>query len=324
MWAMLLYSLPFVIVVIANLGVRRRGCRLLTYMLLGLLHTATLLVGLVSLAVAYSRRLLTEAPPSLLQQLNSGSLGLMLVVTAVLGFVSLAPSARRSLAKSISIDPTSPVHATALSFLIYLAIPSAGLLLIGQDLIRISMEAASLAPETVTLGQAFFLLIAVCGVGLGIRRSGRETLARLGLRALKPHHLVLTAVVVGAFLILDYATAWLWHRLWPASYLEVKISTQQLFAPFATPSSALAMALSAGIGEEILFRGALQPRFRIPVTAAVFALGHVQYALSPAVLEIFIVGLILGWVRQKSNTTTCIAIHATYNFVDVLLLPFFP
>jgi len=324
MWAILPYSLPFVIIVIANLGVRRRRWRVLAYMLLGLLHTATLLVGLVFLAVAYSARLPTEAPPSLLQQLNAGSLGLMLVVTAVLGFVSLAPSARRFLAKSLPIDATSPVHATALSLLIYLAIPSAGLLLIGQDLVRISMQVASLAPETVTLGQVLFLLFAVSGVGLGIRRSGRQTLARLGLRALKPRHLVLTAVIVGAFLVLDYATAWLWHRLWPASYLEVKISTQQLFAHFGTPSSALAMALSAGIGEEILFRGALQPRFRIPVTAAVFALGHVQYALSPAIVEIFIVGLILGWVRQKSNTTTCIAVHATYNFVDVLLLPFFP
>jgi len=84
------------------------------------------------------------------------------------------------------------------------------------------------------------------------------------------------------------------------------------------------MALSAGIGEELLFRGALQPRFGILLTAAVFALGHVQYALSPAIIEVFVIGLVLGWLRQRSNTTTCIAVHAGYNFVDMLLLPFFP
>ena len=57
---------------------------------------------------------------------------------------------------------------------------------------------------------------------------------------------------------------------------------------------------------------------------AVFALGHVQYALSPAIVEIFIVGLALGWLRERANTTTCIAVHASYNLVDALLLPYLP
>jgi len=323
-WVILIYTLPLAIIVTANLGVTRRPWRLLTYIFLGLLHAATLVSGLAFLAVAYPVSLSRQPLPWLLQGLSPGGLGLTLAVTAILGFVVLIPSARRFVARRIPIDPRSPVHATALSMLIYLAIPSAGLLLTNQALIRMSIEITSVAPETVTLGQLLFLSFAVCGVGLGTRRNGRQTLARLGLSALKPRHLALIVAIVAAFLALDYATAWLWHQVWPASYLQVSDMTQQLFARFTSPSGAMIMALSAGIGEELLFRGALQPRFGILLTAAVFALGHVQYALSPAIIEVFIVSLALGRLRQRGNTTTCIAVHAGYNFVNVLLLPFFP
>ena len=324
MWAILVYVLPLAIVVTANLGVSRRFWRLLTYILLGLLHAATLFSGVAFLVMAYPISIQSEPLPWILQGLSPGGLGLTFAVTAVLGFAVLVPSVRRFVARRLPIDPISPVHTTALSMLVYLAIPSAGLLLTNQALVRLSTEIGSVAPETLTLGQLLFLGFAVCGVGLGTRRNGRQTLARLGLSALKPRHLALTAAIVAAFLALDYATAWLWHQLWPTSYRQVSDMTQQLFARFTSPSGALIMALSAGIGEELLFRGALQPRFGILLTSAVFALGHVQYALSPAIIEVFIVGLVLGRLRQKSNTTTCIAAHAGYNFVNVLLLPFLP
>jgi membrane protease YdiL (CAAX protease family) len=161
-------------------------------------------------------------------------------------------------------------------------------------------------------------------VGLGIRRDTRQALERLGLSTPTLWQLALAAVMIVAFLALDYFTSSIWHQLWPASYREVRASTERLFARFSAPSGALVMALSAAIGEETLFRGALQPRLRIPLTAGVFALGHVQYGFSPAIIEIFVIGLALSWLRNRANTATCIIVHAGYNFCDALLMPYFP
>lgn len=324
MWGILLYLPPLAMVVVANLGVARRPWRILTYVLLGFVNAAALFLGLVFAAAPHVSRLETQTLAPVLQSMDTVGLGLALTAAAMLGFVLVLPSWRRFLARHLAIAPASPVHATALTMLVYLAAISVGLLFSNRNLVRISIEIANVAPETVALGQVLFLVFALAGVGLGIRRDARQTLARLGLRAPTLYYSVIAAGMVGAFLCLDYATAWTWHQLWPASYHEVMASTQQLFSRFTWPSGTLMLALSAGIGEEILFRGALQPRFRIPVTAAVFALGHVQYALSPAIVEIFIVGLALGWLRERANTTTCIAVHASYNFVDAMLMPYFP
>ncbi len=38
-----------------------------------------------------------------------------------------------------------------------------------------------------------------------------------------------------------------------------------------------------------------------------------------ATLEIFVIGLVLGLMRNRTNTTVCILIHASYNAVGVLL-----
>ena len=46
---------------------------------------------------------------------------------------------------------------------------------------------------------------------------------------------------------------------------------------------------------------------------------HTQYTLSPALAQILAMGLILGIVRERSNTTTSIGVHITYNFVVFLL-----
>ena len=51
---------------------------------------------------------------------------------------------------------------------------------------------------------------------------------------------------------------------------------------------------------------------------------HAHYGLSPAMVEVFVVGLVLGLVRLQTNTTTCLVVHAGYNFLNLLLLPYFP
>src|SRR5690606_22175089 len=87
-----------------------------------------------------------------------------------------------------------------------------------------------------------------------------------------------------------------------------------------TVGLAFTLAATAAIGEEIAFRGALQPIFGFWATALIFAISHVQYTLTPASLLIFFVAIALGWVRKQFNTTTAILVHFLYNFVPLLLL----
>jgi membrane protease YdiL (CAAX protease family) len=324
MWAILLYLVPLGIVIIANLGVTHRGWRLLTFVCLGLLNAVTLFVGLLFLSVPFLLRLTGTSLSPNLEGLGFVGFGLSLAATAIPGFACLAGPVRHLIARWLPIDPDSPVHATALVFLIYLLTTSLGLFLSGEELVSAAMELTSIAPGTVVLGQVVFAVFALAGVGLGVRRSVRQTLERLDLRAPTLRQLGLAAVMTSAFLALDYGTSLVWHRLWPTSYEAVMQASQQLFARFASPSGALMLALSAGIGEETLFRGALQPRFRIPLTAVLFTLGHVQYAFSPAIVEILVIGLGLGWLRERTNTTTCMAVHIGYNFLGMISMPYFP
>jgi membrane protease YdiL (CAAX protease family) len=94
---------------------------------------------------------------------------------------------------------------------------------------------------------------------------------------------------------------------------------ETLFGGLSTVAGAFALGLSAGISEELLFRGAVQPRLGLLLTTFLFAIGHLQYGLTVATFEVFLIGLVLGLVRKRSNTTVCIIIHASYNTLGTLL-----
>src|SRR5262245_57046715 len=73
----------------------------------------------------------------------------------------------------------------------------------------------------------------------------------------------------------------------------------------------LTFVIAAPIGEEIVFRGFLfrgwtpTPRAVIPaivVISAIWAIIHVQYDWF-GILQIFLIGLILGWARWRSGST---------------------
>jgi uncharacterized protein len=91
-------------------------------------------------------------------------------------------------------------------------------------------------------------------------------------------------------------------------------------APFAWLT--IAAVLFAPAGEEIMFRGFLlrgwarSRRTVLPAvlaTALVWALMHVQYDWLP-MLQIFSIGVLFGWLRQRSGSTTLtILLHALTN-----------
>lgn len=88
-----------------------------------------------------------------------------------------------------------------------------------------------------------------------------------------------------------------------------------------------AVAMAAGLGEELLFRGALQPlavRW-LGVAGGLCAVSFLFGALHAASMAYFVfataVGLYLGWLTQHFNDLVApIAVHAAYDFVAIMLL----
>lgn len=89
----------------------------------------------------------------------------------------------------------------------------------------------------------------------------------------------------------------------------------------------IAMVFIAPVAEEIVFRGFLFRGLRasflgvggtLVVTSAAWALMHVQYDWL-GVAQIFLIGLLLGWLRWASGSTLLtIALHVLANFVALV------
>lgn len=79
------------------------------------------------------------------------------------------------------------------------------------------------------------------------------------------------------------------------------------------------VALLAGLGEELLFRGALQPVLGLPLASVLFALAH---SITPTyALLTGLMGLYLGWLAEAAGTLWApIVTHALYDFVAFLVV----
>lgn len=311
-----------VILIIANLAVGRRALALLTYGLLILTNLALLVFG-AGISLLGSGALPADAGAPAAATLFTPSSGLLVALTGLIGFVPLVPAVRRGLSSVLPVEADNPVHVTAFVFTVYL---------VGGTLAQFAIDISSLLAEAGTqitvrdlwIQGALFTAFGIVGVGIFLRRSGGDALKRLGLVVPTREQVTLAGIVVAGFLLLDFVVSYAWFTIAPDSYNQLSDLTGELFRNLSTPLGALSLGLTAGIGEEILFRGALQPRFGIVLTSILFALGHTQYALSPALVEVFLIGLILGIIRARENTTTTVLIHVAYNTLNVLLSPLWP
>jgi membrane protease YdiL (CAAX protease family) len=92
---------------------------------------------------------------------------------------------------------------------------------------------------------------------------------------------------------------------------------QALFSQLTDPLSAVIVGVAAGVGEEVLFRGALQPRLGIVLTTIVFGALHLNYALSFSLLSVLLVGVALALLRKYTNTTTSIITHSAVDIIGL-------
>jgi len=224
---------------------------------------------------------------------------------------------------SSAYNPASSVHTTA--FVLALLVVS---VVVGQYVQQGGMEGLagslkeenSLAPGTLLFYAFLQVVIAFLGIGLAIRRALPQSLERLGLRV--PTGADIRWGIGGALAV--FAVSRVIIVIWiallsPEQFDEQTRAADQIAQMFDTLPLAFILSISAAVGEEVLFRGALQPVFGWIPTSIFFALLHNQYTLTPATIIIFIVALGFGWLRQRQSTTSAIIAHFFYNFVPLVL-----
>jgi membrane protease YdiL (CAAX protease family) len=241
-------------------------------------------------------------------------------LTALVAFLPLLPQVRRWLSRWLPIDPDSLVHMTALAFAIYQIGLSLGQMALIGDLELLASSEDVLTIWDVILSGVPFVIFALAGVGLFIRRRGPGTWERLGLIRPTWKQLLAAIAIAGLLLGFDFLVSWVWQGIDPAGYDLLEKVNEHLFGGLATVGGAVVLGLSAGISEELLFRGAVQPRLGLLLTTLLFAIGHLQYGLTPATLEVFVIGLVLGLMRKRTGgVVVCMVSHAAYNMVGTLL-----
>lgn len=231
-----------------------------------------------------------------------------LLVAAALILALHWPRVRRLLLEPIGLDPQSPVHVVVAVAIVVSLVSSA------VAYLELSDEPSATIPFHATDSMVSIVTdaaLALAGVGLGLVRGLRGTLTRLGLGPLRLRQV---PWAVAAALVVHLAVAAMERTesvLLPSVHaLEDRFDYEFIGIPPLVGAAAL--SVTAGVGEELLFRGALQPWLGIMLTAALFATLHVQYQL-PGIFMIFFVGVALGVLRRQTSTTFAALVHVLYD-----------
>jgi hypothetical protein len=168
--------------------------------------------------------------------------------------------------------------------------------------------------------QIVMAVTAAIGVGWLTRRNFASAMQRLGI--VPPTALqVLIGLAVGVGMVFVVGVLeYLVTQMGLQANQDVENLTEQLLGSLLeSPWGIVTLGLAAALGEEPLFRGAAQPRFGLILTALLFALVHSQYGISLSTGVVFLLGIVLGVMRMRGNTSMSMITHATYNITLGLL-----
>jgi membrane protease YdiL (CAAX protease family) len=318
---LLILSLFFLLalIIVANiLALRSRRYELLAFdIFLFLVNLPVLLIGILFLLMQ-TADFQDQFADAGFTFSNLSQVSLVLILMAGWGLVVSVGPARRLLARIMPLDPASPVHTLALVFAGYLA--GQGALTLSQD--GLSGLADTVQPVSIMLivvSEIMLAVLAFFGVGLLIRRNWSELVDRLGLTMPDLKQLLIAGAIIVALVIVQAGAGALWALLNPDQAELLGDVNTLLLADMDTLWEWLLLALAAGIGEELLFRGALQPVMGLAGTSLLFALVHVQYGYTPFMLVVVFIAVVLGLIRRYFSTTIAIVVHVGYDFTLGLL-----
>ncbi len=248
----------------------------------------------------------------------------LLIPAILLGIFSIKPQMICSLFSKIgaSLEPHRSEHLGAILLYINAFWISSLLLAVlytDTEIQRLIAFNTDISISSLLLSMASFVFLAFVGVGFKIsHKRGKiyETLkttftaARVRLGLVRPKSFW-TETSLGLFVAGTMAAL-----VWAISHWVSPSAVAEEMMKQVTVVSAAVLSISAGIGEEILFRGALQPRFGIALTALLFGILHSTYGSVTHVGLAVLMGALLGLVyRRQRNILSPIVGHSAYNLL---------
>jgi len=327
-------------------GIKNSASALFTYLWLAILGIGVLLISLGFTLFAFIQDwdLLFEASrnpgrltPTELAQAFKPGIGpaflwtfLLLALTALAAVLMLLRPVRVRLSRIMPIDPDNFVHKIALCFLTLVTLGSfVPLIVLGgrppllEFLGNQTLEGfdVGVKPQDILYQFVWTIPATLVAAGWPIARTFQATLKRLGM--VRPTLMQVgwgvglgVGLAVVASFGLDPAVRWLWEALgWPVTNVAV---FGDLMKGLETPLGAVLVGVTAGIGEEMAVRGLLQPRIGLVASNLVFTAFHAFQYGPDGLLSVFLIGLVLGMIRARSNTTTSAIVHGVYDFVLVM------
>ena len=227
----------------------------------------------------------------------------------------------------------SVIHTLALILMLFASIFTIGNFIIAGGIQGIAEELVNISVADLLSNFLMYVLLALLGVGIFIRRNLSRTLIRLGIRlpeqgqfgqwlrdAIK--HLIIGAIIGFGMFWIQVGLSLIWQMsVSPETLAEQTAASQAMFAALGGSLwMGFLVAFTAGVGEELLFRGALQPIFGNLLVSIFFVMLHSQYILTPASLIILLVSLVFGFLRSRYTTPSAMMAHFVYNFTPFVLM----
>lgn len=309
------------------------GLAFLLQALTGLFTVSYAILGLAEGPIYTPDQMAQNFPPSAWT-----TLAVLMVVLVALFLLSLAVLfrvVRVRIAQWIPIDPDNYTHTIALWVVLYITTSAyAQLILLGGRPPLLTAISSGLFSEEAlnarsSLGRNLDLIYgliwmippALIAAGWPLRRTIGATLQRLGL--VMPSWKQVVLALVGGLVLLLLMNGWEWllNLVWqwvplPRTDFE---AFEQLLGSLVSPIGALAIGITAGLGEELAVRGLLQPRLGLVFSNLAFTAVHAYQYGFDSLLTVFILGMILGVVRMRTNTSTAAILHGTYNASVILV-----
>lgn len=310
----------FCVFTIVNYSEKNRNSRTLTFLFIGVFAAMLFAFGSI----------LTAAPVFLpkITGINFSLIGVLMILSAIICFLHLSVDFRKKTIGLLRLDmnPDSAIHAFGMMLFFSSIILAASFFFVFNsipldkiDETGFNAEIKDLTLFDIILNEIPYIILAFIGCGFLIRRNLKDILIRFGV--VKPRlNEILLGVAVGVALVFASGFIGLF-------FTEVlgfpKEQNLDILKNLMSVEGAIVIGLSAGVCEEILFRGALQPKFGILLTSVLFALLHFQYGALWMLLVIFVLSVSLGYLRNRTNTTTCMIAHTCYNASQILIVLMF-
>ena len=227
----------------------------------------------------------------------------------------------------------SVVHTLAILMMLLAIVNTVGGYVIAGGLEGLAEQLTEISATDMLANLLIYILMSILGVGLFIRRNIPRTLKRLGFRLPEKgetgkwllngvKHLAIGAIVGFGMFWIQVGLSFVWQLfVSPETLAEQTAASQAMFEALGNSLwLGFLVAFTAGVGEELLFRGALQPIFGNLIVSIFFVMMHSQYILTPASLIILLVSLVFGFLRTYYTTPSAMMAHFVYNFTPFVII----